>query len=188
MRDAHNEGFVLGSRLFAVAAAMANYFLFPLPCQLDNIDLRANIARRIKLMEVRPVRAQEVAGMMVWGAARFHELYPHCAEHSMQEWLERVCDSNEIMFCRTDNACGAAMLVHAPWDASPVVCELFVVSAPKAKPFESISVYREMMSWGRQKGAYALEFGSGNGIGLETVAKRLNAKQKAIVYRVGLEQ
>src|SRR5271157_1500413 len=101
----------------------------------------------------------------------FRETWPRMDGSGMLKACMDSMDNSSVLMVRTENAFGVATAETSIFEPQLWVKEQWVFS--DSKTGESLRIYRAMMEWGREIGAFRFTFGSLTEYNLDVMAKRL---------------
>lgn len=115
----------------------------------------------------------------------FRETWPRMDGAGMLAACVASIGDPHVLMVRTDNAFGVATAESSIFEPRLWVKEQWVFS--DSKTVQPLRIYRAMMAWGREIGAFRFTFGSLTAYNLDVFAKRLGHHDMHKTYTYSLE-
>lgn len=122
---------------------------------------------------VRRVVPAEIDWLIEWGLPRFQHAYPRATAQSIYPLLQLACQGGQMLFVRTDSACGLFYAERTPFEPELVVRDAFVVKRREGADDERDAIYRAGLRWAEEIGAVNYRYGSTTGVKLDKVAEKI---------------
>ena len=136
---------------------------------------------------VRRLSQADMPELGEWLLSRVRKDWDYVHDWALTSWLQLVCQSNDYMALRTDNAVGVAMRFNEPLNPSNYVRDVFVYARGDNPHGEGLQIYTEFRRWAQTLRAPEMEIGNFSDVPLPKIKEALGGGRNRAQHFVEID-